>query len=127
MVRFKNRYIVCEYRFESESKNLVFSGAKLKQVLLNSIRQNYGDLGMGLVQASLAVVYLNDKTKLAIVRVPRSAWQMVWGSLTFATTVDSVRVTFTSVHVGGTIRSCQQRLVALGVEAGLLPQCSPNE
>jgi len=54
MVRFKNRYIVCEYRFESESKNLVFSGAKLKQVLLNSIRQNYGDLGMGLVQASLA-------------------------------------------------------------------------
>lgn len=92
-----------------------------------------------MVQGSLAgcstldnvVVYLNDKTHLTIIRVPRASWQLVWGALNLITTFESARLTFSAIHVGGTIRSCQQRfasshhrLVDLGLQAALESEVS---
>lgn len=57
MVRFKNRYLLCEIKWEDDRYDPNIKNKDLYDALKDSIGMNFGDLGMGLAATSLSVKY----------------------------------------------------------------------
>jgi hypothetical protein len=51
MVRYKNRYIIAEVVL-ARTKTPVLSSSDIYRLLINSISNNYGDYGVGMMQFS---------------------------------------------------------------------------
>eukprot|EP00735_Rhodelphis_limneticus_P010553 TRINITY_DN3318_c0_g1::TRINITY_DN3318_c0_g1_i1::g.30972::m.30972 TRINITY_DN3318_c0_g1::TRINITY_DN3318_c0_g1_i1::g.30972 ORF type:complete len:151 (+),score=7.35,sp/Q9UU90/POP5_SCHPO/36.15/3e-25,RNase_P_Rpp14/PF01900.14/5.4e-31,KRAB/PF01352.22/1.9e+03,KRAB/PF01352.22/0.27 TRINITY_DN3318_c0_g1_i1:96-548(+) len=108
MVRFKNRYLVCEFSFEEFSKEEYINNATLSSTLKDAIARYYGDYGLAAVMQGIQVKYFSPVTGLAIIRSPRDHFRQVWTCLTLITQVKGRPVSCRVFHVGGTMRSCQK-------------------
>ncbi|RUS77908.1 hypothetical protein EGW08_014339 [Elysia chlorotica] len=130
MVRFKNRYAICELVFPQTAE----SGPQMEtyqvyQAVKQSLLESHGDYGLAALQSSLSVKYLNIKTNIAIIRGERRHFDMVTSSLIFITEVGGLDVAFRTLHVGGSIRSCQKFLIDYHRKnlAKLFPECETLE
>lgn len=140
-MRFKNRYYLVEIRWESvagggnvAAANAASAAAgsssastapSLRHVdlslqsyqLLVSLREaiqfHFGDLVLGRLNQSLGVRYLNTLTNLAIIRCARADHRAVGATLSFVTSLRNRGVIFKTIHLAGTIRSCQKAAVKL--------------
>ncbi|KAK2160176.1 hypothetical protein LSH36_138g00026 [Paralvinella palmiformis] len=111
MVRVKLRYLVVEIRPEiSKHLQVVTDAGHLYAVIKNKILETHGDFGLASIQRYLNVKYVNPYTNVAIVRTKRGTQDVVSTSLTFLRSLNGSTVVFRTLHVGGTVRSCQKFL-----------------
>ncbi|KAH9492189.1 RNA-binding protein pop5 [Bulinus truncatus] len=112
MVRFKNRYALCEIVLPGqENHSIPFDKNKIYQAVKASIINNHGDYGLGALQQSLRVNYVNVDTKIAIIRGERRFFQMLTSSLVFIRKVGKHDVIFRTLHIGGSLRQCYKFLI----------------
>lgn len=132
MVRFKNRYLLVELVWGDGMVDSSISAENLKREVKHQIQLNFGDFGVGLVQATLqgtprfpspkgtlcafpssshlliirphlpSVKYWNHLTNLCIIRCARDYYKMVWTAVTMINTLNQRSVLFRLVHLGGT-------------------------
>lgn len=149
MVRFKSRYLVIEVgAFEDTSGIFVIphdyteipvaltkgdkktlNSAQIAAAVAGHIRSgllaNFGSIQHAAMSHLIAVKYFNTKTGLGIVRVPRDALQMIWGTLTFMSmeplsmpnSISSKRCVWCVRHVAGTIKSAQKAAIRLSTRS----------
>ncbi|XP_071946300.1 ribonuclease P/MRP protein subunit POP5-like [Antedon mediterranea] len=111
MVRLRNRYLLCEINFDDQRTNI----AVMSNDLLNEIKQSvvtmHGDYGIGSVMPGFNVKYLNPYTRIFIVRSRRRSYKFVSTALPFMKKLLDKPCRITTLHCGGTIRSCQKFLL----------------
>ncbi|XP_064620681.1 ribonuclease P/MRP protein subunit POP5-like [Lineus longissimus] len=112
MVRLKNRYLICEMRFKTK-QNIVYKITE--QDILCSVKESlvnlYGDYGMGCLKRSLSVKYLNNYTKVFVIRGKRGPHKMLETAVMDVKEFAAKPLNIQIFHIGGTIRSCQKVLV----------------
>mmetsp|Transcript_16549 Transcript_16549/g.1481 ORF Transcript_16549/g.1481 Transcript_16549/m.1481 type:complete len:90 (+) Transcript_16549:50-319(+) len=89
MVRFKNRYLLCEIVFENENENtdsLVIDFRTLRKEIFSSINKNFGDLGSAKL-SNMQIKYWNSLTNIFIVRGIREEKDILWNSLIFINSI----------------------------------------
>ncbi|ORX88552.1 hypothetical protein K493DRAFT_341204 [Basidiobolus meristosporus CBS 931.73] len=123
MVRFKNRYILFEILFEetngSKATHLQpthpfdtpLNTRTLQNLFKEQIVLNFGDYGQGCLGSSLQVKYFSPYTNIGIARVARDHYHTLWATLTFITSIEKQDCLFRVIHLGGTIKSCQQAAI----------------
>lgn len=116
MVRFKNRYLLCEIQWEDRKYDPNVRNKDLYDAIRDSVGMNFGDLGMGAISTSLSsnfyiVKYWNPVTNLAIVRIQREEFRMLWCAITFITHIRGRKVRPKIIYTAGTIRTCQREVV----------------
>lgn len=113
MVRFKNRYLLCE--IDTAAHNALQLREKTTRDIASAVRTslalNFGDLAFGHISPSLVVKLWSPSLSLCLIRVARDHHRTLWATVTL---ISSMRlgqvdapVRFSVIHVGGTIRSCQ--------------------
>jgi ribonuclease P/MRP protein subunit POP5 len=83
----------------------------LQSSLRSSIRELFGDLTSGMTLQSLHVRYLNALTCSAIVRCSRDEHRTCAMAIALTPHLRGKACTLRTVHLGGTIRSCQKAAV----------------
>jgi ribonuclease P/MRP protein subunit POP5 len=116
MVRYKSRYFLLRFSFSSEDDRRRAYSSISEKTLRNTIKQSiltlHGDYGLACVQSNLNVKYFNVTTDIALLRVPRDYYRLAWSAITVITHLLSSPCSINIIHVGGTIKSCQKRLIA---------------
>ncbi|XP_069118549.1 ribonuclease P/MRP protein subunit POP5-like [Argopecten irradians] len=129
MVRLKNRYLVCEVVYTGSRKKVSsFSEYDLHLCIRNAVQQSYGDYGRGVLRTSLSVKHWNRATNIVLIRAKRGAHTMVQAALTFIKTIAGTDAFFSTLHIGGTIRSCYKFLVRYHQQQlpSLLQECQTD-
>ncbi|XP_077995236.1 ribonuclease P/MRP protein subunit POP5-like [Glandiceps talaboti] len=129
MVRFKNRYILCELVMESDRLVYPIEQKDIYFAVKQAIERCHGDYGAGVTQGGLSVKYLNTYTKTVLIRVRRDHHKLLWSALPFIKSIGKQQVFLHSLHIGGTIRSCQKFLTKYGRQqlVVLLQKCRTQE
>ena len=113
MVRFKHRYLVLEAiqsrRKTGLSKDHVFDAIR------QSLQENFGDFGSGLVMPTFQVKYWNADTNTAIIRVARDQFRLLWSAVTLVVMLAGEYASIRVTHVGGSMRSCYKSGAQFGM------------
>ena len=89
MVRFKNRYLLCELRYADERCDSGYTHKDLYDLIRDSVALNFGDLGAGRLSISLGVKYWNAITGLVVVRIAREDLRTLWAAVSLITQIKS--------------------------------------
>jgi len=119
MVRFKNRYLLAELRWEDGRRPDTVTGYNLLNAIKDSLQYNFGDFGLGSNLQSLQVKYFNPTTNMCIVRCNRDHHNIVWAALSFIGVIAKHSVSIHVLHVGGTVKLCQKAAIAYDREVML--------
>ncbi|KAF5176562.1 ribonuclease P family protein / Rpp14 family protein, partial [Thalictrum thalictroides] len=112
MVRFRNRYLVMEI-FLDPNKDLakddpiILTANNVSKAIKDSIRQNFGECGLASLIGSFQVTYVNNITKLCIIRVAREGLEKLWSSTTMVRSIGQCQVMFNLLDLSGSIRACK--------------------
>lgn len=86
-MRFKRRYISIQIKSDSKvlksASFLHFKHQNLHDLFVEAIQNLYGDHGLAIVLPSLSIMYINNHTNIAILRVSRKSCNKVNEILTF--------------------------------------------
>jgi len=107
-MRVKNRYLLCVLSFDDGQVDQSFGSAVIYRALAQTLESQWGDYGAGCLASSLSVKYYNALTGLVIARASRDHYRLLWSVLKATRKIKGRPCTLTCVHVGGTIRACQQ-------------------
>ena len=107
MVRFKNRYLVVEVSF-NDGRTLDVKESALLELLRESVRENFGEVGAGLTMGALSVKYVDALSGLCVVRCDRERMREVRGAITVLEGVGGRRATWDVRHCGGTLKSSKE-------------------
>ncbi|CAD8177746.1 unnamed protein product [Paramecium pentaurelia] len=105
MVRFKNRYFICEYIQEYQEKE--FSERDLLIEIRDQVQYHYGDFGSAKIQFSFQIKYLNTISRLFILRVARDYKNIIWSTLIFMNMFKGVPIKIRILGCSGTIKKCE--------------------
>jgi len=111
MVRLKHRYLLTEIIFADGKSDASMKSKDIGRVLKDSLELVHGSYGLGSVIGSLQVKYFNPVTSVALIRVSRDNYDILWSAMTFITQMRKRECLFRVIHLGGTIRSCQKVLL----------------
>ncbi|KAA6422819.1 hypothetical protein WJX79_002499 [Trebouxia sp. C0005] len=111
MVRFKNRYILYEVIWKDGKADEAINEAGLLAVFRESVAVNFGDHGVAKSAMSLSVRYYNSVTHLCMVRCGTEEYRQVWCALSMINEISSKRAMLHFLHLGGTLKSCQQAAI----------------
>ncbi|KAK9469584.1 ribonuclease P/MRP protein subunit [Lipomyces arxii] len=98
----------------------VITQRALNAAIRDIVNRSFGDLGAGLVRASISLKYFSPATSTGIIRVSRDHFQMVWAALTLLNEIAGVDVIVSVDHVSGTMRKCER--FAMTKDASLIRQ-----
>jgi len=90
-----------------------FQSWSLQHALKEAMLSHFGEYGYGRVSNSLQVRYLNALTSTAILRIARDDSRCMAAILAFLTKIRDKSLLIRTIHVGGTIRSCQKECIKL--------------
>ncbi|CAK95019.1 unnamed protein product (macronuclear) [Paramecium tetraurelia] len=107
MVRFKNRYFLCEYIQENQEQE--FSERDLFIEIKDQVEYHFGQFGSGNIQFSFQVKYLNSISRLFILRVNREYKNIIWSTLLFMNMFRGVPIKIRTLSCSGTINKCEIR------------------
>ncbi|XP_033627946.1 ribonuclease P/MRP protein subunit POP5-like [Asterias rubens] len=130
MVRLKNRYFLCEMVFEDpNSRAFSIVTQNIYAAVKSKVRDTHGDYGLAAISWGLSVRYLNSHTGLVMIRVRRHHQKILGSTLPFITSIARCPLSLRTIHVSGTIRSCQKFLVKFNRQqlVVLLRQCKTKE
>ena len=105
MVRFKNRYLLVEFRWHDGRVDATLTDAVVLGAIRQAVAHDFGDVGAGAAAAGLAVKYWSATTSLAVVRCGRDAHRRVWASMTMLRDVKGRAVMARVLHNASTLRS----------------------
>ncbi|XP_069789085.1 ribonuclease P/MRP protein subunit POP5 [Narcine bancroftii] len=115
MVRFKSRYLLCEMVFEKSHYRQHIDVRSIIRNVRHAITQTHGDFGIGCCTLRLEVTYLNAYTGVVLIRCQKDFCRMLSTALLFITFLENKNQKFpcffNTLHVAGTIRSCQKFLI----------------
>lgn len=117
MVRFKNRYLLTEWRWHDGRVDESLTDSIILGILRQCVAVNFGDIGAGAALSSVAVKYWNPATGLGVVRCGRDVHREVWCCMTLLRDVKGRSVTVRVLHNGGTLRSSQAAALRHSKEA----------
>jgi ribonuclease P/MRP protein subunit POP5 len=129
-MRFKNRYYLVEILWEAiglqpaaasssssgsvhRTSDVSFASHQLQSALREAMLSHFGEWGLARVLQSLQVRYLNSLTNLAILRVARADSRTMAAIIAFISQIKQKQILLRTVHLAGTIRSCQKRALQL--------------
>ncbi|KAM4809502.1 ribonuclease P/MRP protein subunit POP5 [Rhinophrynus dorsalis] len=114
-MRFKSRYFLCELVLEEPRWRQNISQGTVLYNVREAIARTHGDFGAAACSTSLSVKYLNAYTGIILLRCRKDFYQLLWTSIPFITSLDNrgqrCPCFINTLHVGGTIRSCQKFLI----------------
>ncbi|RUS31221.1 hypothetical protein BC938DRAFT_478229 [Jimgerdemannia flammicorona] len=121
MVRFKNRWILFEILYDHSIPPIIsttvpqqvaaLSTGTVNTLIRESIRENFGEWGMGCVVSSLNMKYFSPYTNIGIVRVARDHYRILWGALTFIKEIRGTPCVVRALHLSGTIIKAQNAAI----------------
>uniref|UniRef100_H3BFM9 Ribonuclease P/MRP protein subunit POP5 n=1 Tax=Latimeria chalumnae TaxID=7897 RepID=H3BFM9_LATCH len=132
MVRFKSRYLLCEIVFENPLDRQNVEEKSVYRNVMRAITRIHGDFGAGCC-ANLSVKYLNAYTGIVLLRCRKAFYRLMWSALPFLTELENrsqrYPCLFNTLHVGGTIRTCQKFLIQYNRRQllQLLQKCQSDE
>ncbi|KAK7204330.1 ribonuclease P/MRP protein subunit [Myxozyma melibiosi] len=92
------------------------TSAAVNHAVRDAVNRMFGDLGAGLVKASLSLKYFSEATATGILRVSREHFTLAWAALTLLTEIAGTPVLVTVQHVSGTMKKCERAGIALDRE-----------
>ena len=114
MVRVKHRYCLGQIHWSDGGLcGKDFDGRKILKYVKDSILLNFGDFGYGSIvnNPSFSLKYYNQLTGMFLIRCSREYSRSLWGALTFINIMDERICKICVIHLGGTIKGCQNVLV----------------
>ena len=124
MVRVKSRYVLSELVFGTE-KRYKLNTYKVQEAVNEAVEKIHGAAGLARVSIGLKVKYLNDYTRVVMITCRRDHHALLLSALPFVKAVDvkvpeekqyrEVSCFFNTLHVSGTIRGCQEKLLKLNL------------
>jgi len=123
MVRVKFRYLLIEVHGTGE-----ISQDELFHELRNTVQNLHGDFGFACIRKALRVVYHNQLTRVAIVRVLREQVRVISTALPMIRHIGEQHIRLSAVHIGGTIKQCHRALIKFHRTrlVALLHRCTDN-
>ncbi|XP_063313128.1 ribonuclease P/MRP protein subunit POP5 [Pelobates fuscus] len=114
-MRFKYRYLLCELVLEDPRLRQNISQGMIVHNVREALTRTHGDYGAAACAVSLSVKYLNAYTGIILLRCTKDFYQILWSALPFITSLENRGQRFpcflNTLHVGGTIRTCQKFLI----------------
>ncbi|XP_014749924.1 PREDICTED: ribonuclease P/MRP protein subunit POP5 [Sturnus vulgaris] len=115
MVRFKNRYVLCEVVSEDPRCRQCIEDRALGLAVRDAIARVHGDYGLACCSISFTVKYLNAYTGTVLLRCRKDSYRLLCSALPFVRSLESRAQRYpcflNTLHVGGTIRTCQKFLI----------------
>uniref|UniRef100_A0A8C3E6B2 Ribonuclease P/MRP protein subunit POP5 n=1 Tax=Corvus moneduloides TaxID=1196302 RepID=A0A8C3E6B2_CORMO len=115
MVRFKNRYVLCEVVSEDPRCRQCIEDRTLGLAVRDAIARLHGDYGLACCSISFTVKYLNAYTGTVLLRCRKDSYGLLCSALPFVRYLESRAQRYpcflNTLHVGGTIRTCQKFLI----------------
>nr|XP_033811912.1 ribonuclease P/MRP protein subunit POP5 isoform X1 [Geotrypetes seraphini] len=115
MVRFKSRYLLCEIVVDDPLCRQNINQGLVQSAIKDALIRAHGDFGFACCSVSFAVKYVNAYTGIVFIRCRKAFYQLLWSSLPFITCLESwgqrYPCFFNTLHVSGTIRTCQKYLI----------------
>ncbi|XP_030192725.1 ribonuclease P/MRP protein subunit POP5 [Lynx canadensis] len=115
MVRFKHRYLLCEVVSDDPRCRLSLEDRVLGGLVRDTIARVHGTFGAASCSIGFAVRYLNAYTGIVLLRCRKEFYQLVCSALPFITYLENKGHRYpcflNTLHVGGTIRTCQKFLI----------------
>ncbi|KAG6929052.1 POP5 -like protein, ribonuclease P/MRP subunit [Chelydra serpentina] len=115
MVRFKHRYLLCEIVSEDPRCRQCIDERAVGAAAKEAVARTHGDYGLACCSISFTVKYLNAYTGIVLLRCRKDFYRLLWSALPFITYLENrnqrYSCFFNTLHVGGTIRTCQKFLV----------------
>jgi RNase P/RNase MRP subunit POP5 len=117
MVRSKQRYVVARVDWGSQGRLVdpSLGASHFVSALKELLAVHFGDLGVAVSLQSLAVKYWNSLTGVLLVRIERASHRLLLIALACTQTLkikgEQRSCRMLVLHVGGTIRSCKQKLI----------------
>lgn len=106
---------MCELVLEDPRLRQNISQGMIVYNVREALARTHGDFGTAACVASLSVKYLNAYTGIILLRCSKAFYQLLWSSLPFITSLENrgqrFPCFFNTLHVGGTIRTCQKFLI----------------
>ncbi|XP_066466051.1 ribonuclease P/MRP protein subunit POP5 [Tiliqua scincoides] len=130
MVRFKNRYFLCEITSEDPSCQQLIDERTVHSTVKSVVARMHGDFGLACCSIAFAVKYLNAYTRVVLLSCRKDFARLLWSSLPFITHLENWKqrcpCAFNTLHVGATIRTCQKFLIQYSRDQlqQLLPRCT---
>ncbi|XP_057619882.1 ribonuclease P/MRP protein subunit POP5 isoform X1 [Chionomys nivalis] len=115
MVRYKHRYLLCELVSEDARCRLSLDDRVLGGLVRDTIARVHGTFGAAACSVGFAVRYVNAYTGVVLLRCRKEFYRLLWSALPFITHLESKGHRYScflnTLHVGGTIRTCQKFLI----------------
>ena len=91
-------------------KRLKLSSAELADTIRKAVQKYYGDFGLASI-GNMSVKLINDKHKLAIIRVSHGSHRFFTSIIPLLNKVGKELATCRILYIGATIRQCKRYLV----------------
>jgi len=119
MVRFKNRYLVVEIA-HNDGRAMEERGKEraVLDTLRESLRENFGDVGLGRALGALSVRYVDAMTGVCVVRCGREVAREVRGAIATIQEMRGRRAAAAVTHCGGAVRGVREASGDAGVGVG---------
>ncbi|XP_068330570.1 probable ribonuclease P/MRP protein subunit POP5 [Pyrus communis] len=113
MVGFKNRYMVVEVILDPNRElvrkdPVIITSYNVTKAIRDSILVNFGECGLASSLGSFQVKYVNDITRLCIIRASRDEYQRVWAATTMVRSIADCPVLFNLLDLSGSIKACKE-------------------
>ncbi|KAH8235099.1 hypothetical protein KR032_008806, partial [Drosophila birchii] len=105
------RYIAVQIVPYTSTKVLWFNDNTLTKCLLHNIEKYYGVYGLGMIEQGFRVKYINERTKIAIIRCLHGGQRFVSSILPLITLIGDVRAKFRTLYIGATIIQCNKFII----------------
>ncbi|KAH8342856.1 hypothetical protein KR059_000917, partial [Drosophila kikkawai] len=107
----KTRYIAVQIVPYAPTKVLYLNDNTLTKCLLRNIEKYYGVYGLGMIEQGFRVKYINERTKIAIIRCMHAGQRFVSSILPLITLIGDVRAKFRTLYIGATIIQCNKFII----------------
>lgn len=114
-MRIKYRYFLMTLNYTDCDLAPDLVADTLHNTIIHAIHDQYGEVGLGHALGQVKVKYLAVLTGTVLLRVPADYEKQCRVSVASIVVVGKKRCVLNVVHVGGTIRSCQKKLVSYNV------------
>ncbi|XP_028566390.2 ribonuclease P/MRP protein subunit POP5 isoform X1 [Podarcis muralis] len=124
MVRFKNRYFVCEIISEDPHCLHLIEERTVHNAVKNAVARIHGDFGLACCSIAFSVKYLNAYTGVVLLCCRKDFYRLLGSSLPFISHLENKNqcypCSFNTLYVGATIRRCQKFLIQYNKDQLLL-------
>lgn len=117
MVRLKYRYCVVQINSNDVScidteiyqlKNI--ADQIVHETILKNVQKYYGDFGTGAVRESLRIKYINEVSRIAILRIRHGPHRFITSILPLITSLGQHAIRMQILYIGATIIQCKRFL-----------------